>query len=88
MKRAVLCGCAGGLLLACSGRPSGVSDEFYEKYKLMGAPKILYQCGEVVGYSAGVGMNATYNHIVNDAEKKCSEKFKILENQQYAADKR
>lgn len=88
MRRVALCICTGSLLVACSGKPSGVSDEFYEKYKLLGAPKILYQCGETVGYSAGVGMNATYNHIVREAQKECSETFKILESQQYAADKR
>gem|GEM_PF-6556236 len=33
-------------------------------------------------------MNATYNHIVSEAEKECRGKFSILESQQYAADKR
>lgn len=87
MKKIILLTCFSSFLASCSGKPSGVSDEFYDKYKLLGAPKILYQCGEDVGYSAGVGMNATYNHIVGEAEKGCSEKFEILESQQYAADK-
>ncbi len=86
-KLASLC-CFLGLLAGCDGKPSGISDEFYEKYKILGAPKILYQCGDKVGYSAGVGINATYNRIVEDARKKCDEKFKIMESQQYATDKR
>ncbi len=88
MKKFILFSSVGCLLAACGGKPSGISDEFYEKYKLLGAPKILYQCGDSIGYSAGVGMNATYNHIVGEAKEKCSEKFSILESQQYAADKR
>jgi len=73
MKIIFLLVCVSGLLTACGGKLSGVSDEFYEKYKLLGAPKIMYQCGDSVGYSAGIGMNATYNHIVNKAKEKCSE---------------
>jgi len=88
MKKIILVGCVAWLLVACDGKPSGISDEFYEKYKLLGAPKVLYQCGDNIGYSAGVGMNATYNHIVSEAEKECRGKFSILESQQYAADKR
>ena len=88
MNKIFFLGCVASLMTACGGKPSGISDEFYEKYKMLGAPKILYQCGDQVGYSAGVGMNATYNHIVGEAKEKCSGKFKILESQQYAADKR
>lgn len=87
MKKIIFFSCICSLLAACGGKPSGVSDEFYEKYKILGAPKILYQCGDEIGYSAGVGMNATYNHIVGEAKEKCSGKFEILESQQYAADK-
>jgi hypothetical protein len=88
MKKAILFSCVGILSAACGGKPSGTSDAFYEEYKLLGAPKILYQCGDQIGYSAGVGMNATYNHIVGEAKEKCNEKFKLLDSQQYAADKR
>ncbi len=87
MKKIILLGCVSSLLAACGGKPSGIDDEFYEKYKLLGAPKILYQCGDKIGYSAGVGIDATYNHIVGEAEKECREKFEILESQQYAVDK-
>lgn len=87
MKKIILFCCVGGFLAACGGKPSGISDEFYEEYKILGAPKILYQCGDKIGYSAGEGMNATYNYIVGEAKKKCDDKFKILESQQYAADK-
>ncbi|MCA1978568.1 MAG: hypothetical protein LDL19_04960 [Thiobacillus sp.] len=90
MKKIILFGCISCLLVACGGKPSGISDEFYDEYKILGAPKILYQCGEQIGYSAGTGMGSTYNHIVTEAKKECesSEKeFEILESQQYATDK-
>ena len=88
MKNVLLFSCACSLLVACGGKPSEISDEFWEKYQQLGAPKILYQCGDQIGYSAGVGVAATYNHIVQEAEKGCREKFKILKSQQFAADKK
>lgn len=90
MKKIIFLGCVSCLLAACGGKPSGVSDNFYEDYKILGAPKILYQCGNEVGYSAGEGMGATYNRLVGKAKEECQssdKKFKILESQQYASDK-
>ena len=70
------------LLVAC-GNPGGVDDEFYEKYAKMGAPKILYQCASRIGYSVGIGINATYNKLVQDAERDCADDdFKILASKQ------
>ena len=72
----------GTLLVAC-GNPGGVDDEFYEKYAKMGAPKILYQCASRIGYSVGIGINATYNKLVQDAERDCADDdFKILASKQ------
>ena len=72
----------GTLLVAC-GNPGGVDDEFYEKYAKMGAPKILYQCASRIGYSVGIGINATYNKLVQDAERDCADdNFKILASKQ------
>lgn len=62
--------------------------EFLVKYRGFGAPKIMYQCGKEIGYSVGVGINATYNHLVKEAREKCEQydwdkgKFKLLEGQQ------
>lgn len=71
-------------LVSACGNPGGIDDEFYEKYKKMGAPKILYQCDSQVGYTAGVGIAATYNKILQDAEAECGSpgKFKVLESKQ------
>ncbi len=78
MKQFLMVGCIGGLLAACSN-PGGVDDEFYENYRKMGAPKILYQCASRIGYSVGIGINATYNKLVQDAERDCgNDAFKIL----------
>jgi hypothetical protein len=88
MKHAITLCILAGLLPGCGGKPSGVSDAFYEKYKLLGAPKILYQCDETIGYSAGIGVAATFNKIVDDAQKGCDGTFKILESQQFATDRR
>ena len=72
----------GTLLVAC-GNPGGVDNEFYEKYAKMGAPKILYQCAGRIGYSVGIGINATYNKLVQDAERDCADDdFKILASKQ------
>ena len=72
----------GTLLVAC-GNPGGVDNEFYEKYAKMGAPKILYQCASRIGYSVGIGINATYNKLVQDAERDCADdNFKILASKQ------
>lgn len=72
----------GTLLVAC-GNPGGVDNEFYEKYAKMGAPKILYQCASRIGYSVGIGINATYNKLVQDAERDCADDdFKILASKQ------
>ena len=72
----------GALLVAC-GNPGGVDNEFYEKYAKMGAPKILYQCASRIGYSVGIGINATYNKLVQDAERDCADDdFKILASKQ------
>ena len=72
----------GTLLVAC-GNPGGVDNEFYEKYAKMGAPKILYQCAGRIGYSVGLGINATYNKLVQDAERDCADDdFKILASKQ------
>lgn len=57
-------------------------NSFLEKYNLLGAPKILYMCNGTTGYSAGIGMNATYNYIVSEAQKKCGGSFHILKSQQ------
>ena len=81
-KKGIAWVCALTLLAACDGKPSGVSDEFYEKYKQLGAPKILYQCNDEVGYTAGVGIHATYNKILKDAKVGCWKKFKVLESKQ------
>jgi hypothetical protein len=72
----------GTLLVAC-GNPGGVDNEFYEKYAKMGAPKILYQCAGRIGYSVGIGINATYNKLIQDAERDCADDdFKILASKQ------
>jgi hypothetical protein len=48
----------------------------------------MYQCGKEIGYSVGVGINTTYNHLVKEAREKCEQykwdkrKFKLLEAQQ------
>ncbi len=81
MKTLLVC-ILGTLLVAC-GNPGGVDDEFYEEYAKMGAPKILYQCASRIGYSVGIGINATYNKLVQDAERDCAEDdFKILASKQ------
>ena len=81
MKTLLVC-ILGTLLVAC-GNPGGVDDEFYEKYAKMGAPKILYQCASRIGYSVGIGINATYNKLVQDAERDCADDdFKILASKQ------
>ncbi len=81
MKTLLVC-ILGTLLVAC-GNPGGVDDEFYEKYAKMGAPKILYQCAGRIGYSVGIGINATYNKLVQDAERDCADDdFKILASKQ------
>ena len=81
MKKLLVC-ILGTLLVAC-GNPGGVDDEFYEKYAKMGAPKILYQCASRIGYSVGIGINATYNKLVQDAERDCADDdFKILASKQ------
>ena len=83
VKKLVMFLFVSGALVACSGKPSEVSEEFWNKYKDLGAPKILYQCGNEIGYSAGIGMGATYNKLVSDAKDSCLwEKFKILHSQQ------
>lgn len=33
-----------------------------------------------VGYTAGIGMNATYNKILADAKRACSGTFKVLDS--------
>jgi hypothetical protein len=82
MKQLLVVGCLGSLLVAC-GNPGGVDDDFYEKYAKMGAPKILYQCASRIGYSVGIGINATYNKLVQDAERDCADDdFKILASKQ------
>ena len=81
MKTLLVC-ILGTLLVAC-GNPGGVDNEFYEKYAKMGAPKILYQCASRIGYSVGIGINATYNKLVQDAERDCADDdFKILASKQ------
>ena len=81
MKKLLVC-ILGTLLVAC-GNPGGVDNEFYEKYAKMGAPKILYQCASRIGYSVGIGINATYNKLVQDAERDCADDdFKILASKQ------
>lgn len=87
MRTAIALGALALALSAC-GRPGGVSKEFYEKYKMLGAPKILYQCDGEVGYAAGIGAAMTYNRLVDDAQKECDGRFKILESQQFATDRR
>lgn len=83
MKKMLLLICISGVLVACGGKPSGVSDKFWGEYKDLGAPKVMYQCGDEVGYSAGVGMNATYNRLVSKAKDSCRfREFKILHSQQ------
>lgn len=37
---------------------------------------------ETFGYVAGVGLGATYNHILEDAQKHCSGTLKILDSKQ------
>ena len=32
------------ILISACDNPGGISDEFYEEYKTLGAPKILYSC--------------------------------------------
>jgi len=54
---------------------------FRQEYSNLGAPKILYVCDGKTGFSAGVGMNATYNHIVMEAKRGCGD-FRIVESQQ------
>ena len=81
MKKLLIAGFVGSLVAAC-GNPGGVDDEFYEKYKKMGAPKILYRCNDRIGYSAGIGFNATYNKLLKDAEQDCARDFKILESKE------
>ena len=82
MNHLIYFGCICCLLSAC-GNPGGITDDFYEKYKNKGAPKILYQCGDEIGYSAGIGLAATYNKLLESAEVDCgSKKLIILESQQ------
>lgn len=75
--------------LAGCGNPGGISDEHYEKYKALAAPKILYSCtgdgmlsiDQKVGYVAGVGFGATYNKMLGEIEDDCkskSGKLKVL----------
>lgn len=64
------------------------NNQFFQKYDSFGAPKILYQCGNDIGYSVGVGMNATYNRLIKDAREECESfswkkgTFRILKSQQ------
>lgn len=82
MKQFLVVVCIGVSLVAC-GNPGGVDDEFYEKYTKMGAPKILFQCANRIGYSVGIGINATYNKLVQDAERDCDDDdFKILQSKE------
>ena len=81
MKKLLIAGFFGSFLAAC-GNPGGIDDEFYEKYQKMGAPKILYRCNDSVGYSVGIGFNATFNKLVKDAERDCTRDFKILESKE------
>lgn len=78
MKKALALSAVACLFVAC-GNPGGVDDEFYEEYERLGAPKILYQCQDQIGYLAGVGFNATFNKLVQDAERGCNQgEFRIL----------
>lgn len=82
MKKFAVLLCVASAMLGC-GNPGGISDEFYEKYQKLGAPKILYKCDDRVGYTAGVGIAATYNKILQSAERECGDKkFSILKSQQ------
>lgn len=83
MKNLVFLFCCICFFLSACGNPGGIDDDFYEKYNKMGAPKFLYQCGDEIGYSAGVGLAATYNKLLEDAEIQCKpKKLKILKYQQ------
>jgi len=108
----------GALVLSACGKPDGISDADYAKYKEFGAPKILYSCKRegaysvdfnavskcaqikddhvkqaqclektsqtgkpttTVGYAAGVGVEATYNKLIDDAKSECDGEFKVLD---------
>jgi hypothetical protein len=83
-------------LLACSacGNPGDISDSDYQKYRDLGAPKILYSCTGGVGdralehttrvsMAAGIGAFVTYNELVSDAKAECSSgEFEILDGEQ------
>lgn len=72
-----------GILIGMNLTGPSIPSDFQKKYDELGSPKIMYQCGDVIGYSAGVGIAATYNHLVSEAKSKCGGKeFKILQSQQ------
>jgi hypothetical protein len=58
------------------------STQAYRKYESLGAPKIWYMCNGKQGYAAGVGINATYNAILIEAQQSCSGKFGLIEGKQ------
>ncbi len=56
------------VLLSACGKPSGISDEEYAKYKEFGAPKILYSCSIETSGTSYQSL-ATCNAITNTDEK-------------------
>lgn len=62
------------LLLGC-GNPEGISDEFYNEYKELGKPKILYSCTTIKHEAKRVSDDDNY-----DAYQECFEKFGIADS--------
>ena len=62
------------LLLGC-GNPEGISDEFYNEYKELGKPKILYSCTTIEHEAKRLSDDDHY-----DASLECVEKFGIADS--------
>jgi predicted RNA-binding Zn-ribbon protein involved in translation (DUF1610 family) len=72
-----------GVLIGMNLSGPSIPSDFQKEYDELGSPKIMYQCGDDIAYSAGVGIAATYNHLVDEAKRKCGGKeFKILQSKQ------